>query len=93
MNPRRPPSPAVFTVFGMVRTVVGVFGGFVVGNETTLPPRCATNQRDESPGICAMCIGVPRVTLLKTRTNFTVAVPGGRAGATQVGLAGRVSRP
>ncbi len=79
--------------FGICMTTVGTFGGFTVEKDSIVPPRFNANMRVESPGICAMCSVVPMPTLLKTRSNFTAAVPGGRFGARHVGFDGRESSP
>jgi hypothetical protein len=67
--PRSPPSPVVTPPrLPVVATTVGVLPGLATGNETMFVgwlfavPRSAANQREGSPGICAIIIGLLRAT-------------------------------
>src|SRR5262245_54773932 len=75
------------------RTVGGSVGGLTTGKLLIDPSSDATNQRVLSPGICAIQIGAIRLTFENTRWKATGPAGGGRAGARQDGLAGRVSSP
>jgi hypothetical protein len=90
-KPRNPPSPDVFTG-GSVSTVVLVAStGLDDENDTIVPERSATKKRVESPGICAIAIGVSSVRPANVFWSCTEEATGGRAGATHFVFEGRVS--